>query len=144
MKEIKDMPSNKLFTNIITGTAIVASLTTGGMAGMKVLASRNIDAEVPEVTLPSATPSASPSSAPIIIVPVSAIPVVGENDTNPSVAPSITPSVSLDDNKLPLASIVPGGRFDDDADSDDNELEHEETRGKIDNEKIETPDHEDN
>lgn len=137
------MASNKLFTNIITGTAIIASLTTGGMAGMKVLASRNIDTEVPEVTIPSATPSASPSFAPINIVPVSAIPVVGDNDANHSVSPSMSPTASPD-TKFPLASIVPGGRFDDDGDSDDNELEHEDNHESRVNEKIEVEDHEDN
>lgn len=135
------MASNKLFTNIITGTAIIASLTTGGMAGMKVLASRSIDTEVPEVTAPSASPSVVPSSSPVATVPTaSATPVPVETAVTPSVSPTMSPEAS----RFPLASIIPGGKFDDDGDDEENELEHEEDRESGKNEKIETPDHEDN
>jgi hypothetical protein len=134
------MSNNKLFTNLITGTAIVASLTTGGMAGLKVLASRNVEVEVPELTVASPSPSAVGTPAPTALPqPVeSAIP-----SADPSATPPVMPSASPISSDFPIASLAPGVGFDDDDDDRENELEHEDKKVNENHDEDEREDHED-
>ncbi|MFZ2199665.1 MAG: hypothetical protein WAV40_02675 [Microgenomates group bacterium] len=139
------MTSNKLFTNIVTGTAIMASLATSGYAGIRVFASKNHETVVPEVSTPTPVPSI-PQTPAISATPEPSATI--ENTDNvtmddpglnemindiviPSASPteSIMPSASPASSDFPAASSLPGATFDDeDEDDEDDELEHEERR----------------
>lgn len=132
------MPSNNLFTNVITGTAIIASLATGGMAGLKVLANKNVEVNVPELLAVSPSPS-----------PTTELNVKTSNDVAKDVVQADEPVGTIDPSSkpmtddFPVASILPGTRFDDDDESDEDELESEDTNKREDHDDDENEDRED-
>lgn len=122
--------NSKLLSNILTGAVIAGSLTTSGVAGYKVFASRNVSDQVPELTAP--TPRSSPTSEESGEVEVEQ---TEQEEIRPdqSVAPNASvnaqaetlasPSpASVGANDFPVASTVSRGSFDDE---DESEREHE-------------------
>lgn len=134
------MASNKLFTNIVTGAAIVASLGTSGMAGFRVLANRSVDTEVPDVATP--TPSPAPTGSPVgtVAAEPTSIPSAAPS-AEPTVLPSAIPSTLPSPSDFPVASLKPGAGFDDDG--DDDTIEHEESEELDSQDETKTEDHED-
>lgn len=129
------MPSNKLFTNVITATAIVASMATTIGAGIKVAASRNNqEIEVPEVVAASPLPTATPVEEEI------ATPIPTDN---PLLVTQVASEVSASPSDFPVASMIPGAQFDDDEDEEDED-EDELEKDDHEDEKDEDEESEDN
>ena len=110
-------------SKILAGTLTVASLATSGVAGYKVLAAHKAEpAPVPVVAEASPAPTGSPAvlgvkaeeqaeaAADASVAPSESPAPSATPTSTPSVAPSTSPS------GFPVASAIPGGKFDDSSD----------------------------
>ena len=130
------MSGNRLFSNIITGTAILASLTTGGMAGLKVFANKDKAVTVPE--LPISMTSASPSPSPTVISGEAQNQKLDDDlNSDELILPSSTPMIS----EFPIDSMKPGNSFDDEDEGE--ELRHKANSEEREHEEREDDDHDD-
>lgn len=126
------MLRNKLMSNLLTGTAILASFATSGYAGFKVLADKNEPSQVPEVKTETTVQSKE----------IEKTSVVSNIDTpRPSASPSVMPEASV--QPTPIASVSPAAQVFDDAEDERDELERvekKELRQHEDNEEKERDD----